>query len=77
MTRQKREIIKKIDEIDEFITVDQQLGCGMAPAGAYDGLYQQRWGLYEELAKLQHYPDAMAMMHDERGCGGQEELPFN
>lgn len=78
MTRQKKEILKKIDEIDEFITVDEQLSCGCAPAGAYDGLYQQQWELYEELAKLQHYPDAMTMMYDTRGCGGQAEaLPFN
>jgi hypothetical protein len=69
MTRQKKEIMKKIDEIDEFIYVDQQLGCGMAPAGAYDGLYLQKWTLYEQLAKLQHYPDVMTMLNDIRGCG--------
>ena len=75
MTRQKKEIMKKINEIEEFIAVDQQLGCGFAPAEAYDSLYQQIWKLNEELARLSHYPDAMTMMHDTRGCG-LETLPF-
>lgn len=77
MTRQKKEIMKKIDEIDIFIEVDMELGCGFAPAGAYDDLYQQRWDLLEELAKLSHYTDATAMMYDPRGWGGAEDLPFN
>ena len=76
MTRQKKEILKKIDEIDEFITVDEQLGCGCAPADAYDELEQQKWELCEELARLSHYPDAMTMMYDPRNWGGEEELPF-
>lgn len=32
MTRQKKEIIKKIDEIEMFIAADEELGCGFAPA---------------------------------------------
>jgi len=77
MTRQKKEIIKKIDEIDEFIHVDEQLGCGFAPAGFYDDLLDQQWDLYEELARLSHYPDAMTMMNDTRGLEQHlSELPF-
>ena len=73
MTRQKKEIIKKIDEIERFIEVDTQLGCGFAPADFYAPLEQQIWDLQEELARLSHYPDAMAMLMDTRGCG---DLPF-
>lgn len=32
MTRQKKEIIKKIDEIERFIRAEEELGCGFAPA---------------------------------------------
>lgn len=36
MTRQKKEIIKKIDQIHMWICVDEELGYGMDPPGAYD-----------------------------------------
>lgn len=68
MTRQKKEIIKKVDEIYRFIAADEELGCGFAPAGFYAPLEAQADALYEELAHLRHYPDAMAMMMDPRGC---------
>ena len=55
MTRQKKEILKKIDEIQTFIAVDEELGCGFAPARFYDELYEQIWELQEQLAKLSHY----------------------
>lgn len=77
MTRQKKEIIRKIDEMERFIQVDRELGCGFAPAGFYDDLYERIWGLSEELARLSHYPSATAMMNDTRGCCGTEALPFN
>ena len=54
MTRQKKELIKKIDEIHAFIEADEELGCGFAPAGFYDPLYQQIADLEEQLAELQH-----------------------
>ena len=56
MTRQKKEILKKIDEIERFIEVDMQLGCGFAPVHFYDPLYEQIHELQEELARLSHYP---------------------
>ena len=55
MTRQKKEILKKIDEIQTFIAVDEELGCGFAPAGGYDELYERIWKLEEKLAHLSHY----------------------
>ena len=67
MTRQKKEIIKKIEEIEIFIAADEELGCGFAPAGAYDDLYKKIDGLQEQLAKLQHYDSVEEMMLDPRG----------
>lgn len=61
MTRQKKEIIKKIESIQRAIYVDEELGFGMAPAGAYDKFYQMLSDLEEELAHLMHYKDAMEM----------------
>lgn len=75
MTRQKKEIIKKINEIYTFIEVDDELGCGFAPAGFYDPLYQQAADLEEELAHLSHYASAEEMRMDFRGCEN-EGIPF-
>ena len=75
MTRQKKEIIKKIEEIENFISADEQLGCGFAPAGFYDPLEKQAWDLREELARLSGYSNAMEMMMDTRGCEN-EGIPF-
>ena len=72
MTRQKKEIIKKIDEIHAFIEADSQLGCGFAPADFYAPLEEEAWELREELARLSHYGSAMEMMMDERG-----QIPYN
>ncbi len=68
MTRQKKEIIKKIDQMQEWIGVDMELGCGFAPAGAYDGMYREINRLEQELARLQHYASVEAMLYDTRGC---------
>lgn len=75
MTRQKKEIIKRIDEIQTFIAADEELGCGFAPAGFYDDLYEQIYALETQLAHLSHYGSVEEMYMDERGCGGVE-LPF-
>ena len=69
MTRQKKEIIKKIDEMERWIAVDEELGCGFAPAGAYDEMYKEIYRLQEELARLQHYASVEDMLYDTRGCG--------
>ena len=74
MTRQKKELIKKIEEIENFIEVDTALGCGFAPAGFYEPLEKEAWELRDKLARLSGYRDAMEMMYDPRGCVG--ELPF-
>lgn len=66
MTRQKKEIIRKIEEIYKWIAVDEELGCGMAPAGAYDSLYQEIAELDEELAHLMHFESANEMFFNPR-----------
>lgn len=79
MTRQKKELIKKIDEIENFIAADTKLGCGFAPAGAYDALYEQMYELNEQLAKLSHYNSVEEMMFDDRAYRGymqDEAVPF-
>lgn len=67
MTRQKKEIIKKIEQIRIGIWIDEELGCGMAPPGAYDKAYQEIAKLEEELAHLMHYENANEMYFDSRG----------
>ena len=83
MTRQKKEVLKKIWEIQDWIAADEKLGCGFAPPGAYDHLYDEIYELEEQLAKLMHYDSVEAMYHDERGAVGytgggdpDEQLPF-
>ena len=74
MTRQKKELIRKIDEIENFISVDTELGCGFAPADFYQPLEEEAYRLQTELAHLQHYPDAESMFYDPRGMVA--DLPF-
>ena len=77
MTRQKKEILKRIDYLNMMVEVDMQLGCGYAPAGAYETTEREVADLYEELAHLRHYPDGNAMMYDERGqLPHYMEIPF-
>lgn len=78
MTRQKKEILKKIEEIDNFIGVDMALGCGFAPASFYDPLYEEIYALEEKLAKLRHYSSRDEMLQDLRGCYqlGEADLQF-
>lgn len=76
MTRQKKEILRQIDEIERDIDIDQQLAYGMAPPGAYDSMYQQIDELWDELARLRRYESKEALLFDERGmpgCGKQDE----
>ena len=75
MTRQKKEILRKIDEIEAFIAADEELGCGFAPADFYRPLEEREWALREELARLSHYGSAEEMMYDTRGCR-DEDIPF-
>ena len=76
MTRQKKEIIKRIEEIQTFIAVDEEFGCGFAPAGFYDPLYEQIHELEEQLAQLSGYQSAEEMYMDDCWMRPDPELPF-
>ena len=78
MTHQKRHILQKIDEIEKFIDVYMELGCGFAPANFYDELYEQIHALETEPALLRHYSSHEEMMMDPRGpvITLDDELPF-
>ena len=74
MTRQKKEILNKIWEIEEFIATDEELGCGFAPIDAYDSEYEKIYELQEQLAELQHYSSVEEMMLDPRGTVPVEQV---
>ena len=76
MTRQKKEIIKKIQAIEREIEIDMELSYGIHPAGAYDGMGEMIGELQDELAHLRHYNSAEDMMYDTRGYVPDEMLPF-
>jgi hypothetical protein len=75
MTRQKKEIIKKIEALRIGIEIDRELGCGFAPEGAYDEAYKEIHRLEDELARLMHYECEQDMFFDFRACGA-EKFPF-
>ena len=75
MTRQKKEIIRKMDEIERFIGADEELGCGFAPAGFYQPLEEELASLGEELAHLRGYSSEMEMLMDTMGLE-LEGIPF-
>ena len=74
MNREKRELLKKIDELETWIAVDTELGCGFAPPDAYDGMYQEIYRLQEKLAHLRHYKTVEDMMYDERGALTDDQI---
>ena len=60
MTRQKKELIKKIDkmetELEMEIAVEKELSLGMGPpADAFADREDEIWRMQDELARLQHY----------------------
>lgn len=67
MTRQKKELLKKICEIEKFIFADMELGCGCAPADFYKELYEEMYKYEDELARLSHFSSAERMMWDVQG----------
>lgn len=74
MTRQKKELLKKIEEMEIWIDIDTELGCGFAPPDAYDRMYEEIYSLREELAHLRHYKTVEEMYYDERGQATVEEI---
>ena len=75
MTRQKKELIKKINDMHDWIEMDIALGCGFAPDWVYAGMYKEIGRLQEELARLQHYGSVDEMMYDDRWMGSAATAP--
>lgn len=79
MTRQKKEIIRKIDAIEREIQIDSELGCGYAPAGFYDQAYDEIYKLQDQLAQLRGFENAWSEHEAEIDRVIEEqfaELPF-
>lgn len=77
MTREKKELIKKLEEIDQHIDAEIELGCGFTPDWFLEKLYALKDPILEKLAKLSHYNSVNEMLYDERQWGGiPNELPF-
>ena len=74
MNRQKKELLKKIEQMETWIAVDTELGCGFAPPDAYDGMYKEIYKLQEKLAHLRHYKTVEDMMYDDRGCPTDDQI---
>ena len=77
MTRQKKELMKKIDMIEKGIILDMQLSCGCYPSSAYDTAYEEIYRINEELARLSHYDSVEAMLNDDRWMVKDYDLPFS
>ena len=76
MTRQKRELLKQIQQMERSIETDTQLGLGYTPPGAFDKAYEEIYKLQEELAHLRHYASAEEMLCDTRGQVLDMDLPW-
>ena len=76
MTRQKKEIIKKIAELDREIANDEAFSFGIHPSNAYEKLEKMIADLQEELAHLSHFETYIDYVMDPRWHVGMEELPF-
>ena len=74
MNRQKKERLKKIEQVETWIDADTKLGCGFAPPGAYDKMYEEIYALWEQLAHLRHYNTVEDMLYDNRGCLSDDQI---
>ena len=76
MTKQKRELLKRIEQMEHSVEIDTQLGFGCAPANAFDRVYEEIYKLQEELAHLRHYASVEEMHYDTRGQILDMDLPW-
>ena len=63
MTRQKKEIINRIEYLMDMSDADNELGSGF---GQRDPNEEEIDRLLCELAKLRHYPSMRDMIYDDR-----------
>lgn len=64
MTRQKKELWKKISQMEQFIEAESRLGCGF---GTNNDLHDEIYRMEAELANLSHYNSIEEMYFDNRG----------
>ena len=76
MTRQKKELLKQIGQMERSIGIDLELGSGAAPDGAFDQVYLEIYKCQEELAHLRHYASAEEMLCDTHGQVQHMDLPW-
>lgn len=76
MTRQKKEILRRIAEIEREIEIDRQLSFEIVPDGAHDRAESIICALQEQLARLRHYSSYEEMMYDDRGAPDDDEEPL-
>lgn len=76
MTRQKKEILKRIEIIQDGIDADIAMGCGCIPSNAFAKQEAEMDTLWEELAHLSHYNSAVEMFYDPRNQPGGQDLPW-
>ena len=76
MTRQKRELLRQIQQMERSIEIDTQMGFGYAPPAAFDRIYEELYKLQEELAHLRHYASVEEMHYDTRGQILDMDLPW-
>lgn len=76
MTRQKKELIKKIEYIDNLILAEDELGCGMTPPNFYRSLFQEVERLAEELAHLRGFKDQQEELEYECRVHPPAYLPY-
>lgn len=67
MTRQKKEIIKKVERVQLGMEMDDLMGCGL-PTAVCETREKEIYTLWEQLARLQHYASVEDMLYDTRGC---------
>lgn len=73
MTRQKKELVKRIREINDFLCADEELGCGF---GSYKHLYQEIESLAEQLAQLRGFKDQQEELEYEMRKCPPAYLPY-
>lgn len=67
MTRQKKELEKKIEQIERYMAAEEEMGAGFTPADWFRPLEEKIWKLQEQLAELRHYSSVNEMLWDNRG----------
>ncbi len=66
MTRQRKEIIKKVERVQLGMEMDDLMGCGLPPA-VFEEREREIYSLWGQLAQLQHYACVEDMLYDTRG----------